>query len=199
MSPVREVPAHAIVRSQSKKGGTGLTTIHSLILFVHLAAILLLLALHGGAVAVSYALREERRPERVAALLDLSRLTFDSSRWFGRLFWFDVLAVVVTGIALMLIGGFWRHVWPWASIVVFLAIVAVMSSLGSGGMRELRRAAGLPWVVRQGFGPPTWMPAEAADATALEKALGALRVRDLTIVGAGGFLVLLWLMVYKPL
>jgi hypothetical protein len=169
------------------------------ILFIHLAAILLLLLLHGGAVAVTFALREERRPERVAALLDLSRFTFDSGSWFGRLFWLDVLAVAASGVALMVLGGFWRHLWAWASIAVFLAIMGVMSSLGSGAMREARRAAGLPWVVRQGFGPPRWMPAEAPDTAALDGVVAGLRVRELTLVGAGGFLVLLWLMVFKPL
>jgi len=176
-----------------------MNVLYPAIVFIHLASILLLLLLHGGVVAVTFALKEERRSERVAALLDLSRLTFDSSRWFGRIFWFDVIAVAASGVALMVLGGFWRHLWAWASIAVFLGIMVAMSSLGSGGMREVRRAAGLPWVVRQGFGPPRWMAAEEPDAAALDRAAGALRVRELTLVGAGGFLILLALMVFKPL
>jgi len=173
--------------------------LYLVIVFIHVASILLLLLLHGGAIAVTFALREERRPERVAALLDLSRLTFDSTRWFGRLFWFDVLAVAASGVALMVLGGFWRHVWAWASIAVFVAIMGAMSSLGRGGMREVRRAAGLPWVVRQGFGPPRWTTADTFDPAALDRAANQLRVRELTLVGAGGLLVLLGLMVFKPL
>jgi hypothetical protein len=176
-----------------------MNVLYLVIVFIHLASVLLLLLLHGGAVAVTFALREERKPERVAALLDLSRLTFDSSRWFGRLFWLDVLAVAASGVGLMVLGGFWRHLWAWASIAVFLAIMGAMSSLGSGGMREVRRAAGQPWVMRQGFGPPRWMAADALDPVALDRAAGRLRVRELTLVGAGGFAVLLALMVFKPL
>ena len=176
-----------------------MTFAYPAILFIHLAAILLLLLLHGGAMAVTFALRAERRPERLAALLDLSKMTFDSSAWFGRLFWFDLVAVAISGLALMFLSGYWRHLWVWASIIVFIAIVVLMGQLGSSAMREVRRAAGLPWVVREGFGPPKWMPAGDPDPSALDRALAAIPARGLSVVGAGGFLLLLWLMVYKPL
>lgn len=173
---------------------------YPLLLFIHLAAILLLLLLHGGAVAVAFAMRDERRPERLAALLDLSMFTFDSKRWFGRLFWLDLLAVVFSGLALMILGGFWRHAWVWASIVVFIAIIALMGSNGSGAMREVRRAAGLPWVMRSGFGPPSMMPpTEPAQPDAIAAAVTAVRTWRLALIGGGGFLILLWLMVYRPI
>ena len=173
---------------------------YPLLLFIHLAAILLLLLLHGAAVAVIFAIRDERRPERLAALLDLSMFTYDSKRWFGRLFWFDLLAVVFSGLALMILGGFWRHAWVWASILVFIAIIALMGSMGSGAMREVRKAAGLPWVMRSGFGPPSMMPpAGPAQPEAIAAAIAALGAWRLALAGGGGFLVPLWLMVYRPI
>lgn len=172
---------------------------YPLLLFIHLAAILLLLLLHGAAVAVTFAIRDERRPERLAALLDLSMFTYDSKRWFGRLFWLDLLAVAFSGLALMILGEYWRQVWAWASILVFIAIVALMGSFGSGAMREVRKAAGQPWVMRSGFGPPAMMPAEPARPDAIPAAVAALKAWRLALVGGGGFLILLWLMVYRPM
>jgi hypothetical protein len=169
------------------------------IVLIHVASILLLLLMHGGVLAVTYAVREERRPERVGALLDLSARTFDSRRTFGRIFWLDLVIVVVSGVVLMVMGGFWRHVWPWASIVIFVAIMVAMTRYGSAPMTRLRRAAGLPYVVRKGMGKPEWMEAETANPQAIDTVLAALSPGYLTAVGAGGFLILLWLMTFKPL
>lgn len=168
------------------------------IMFIHVAAILLLLLMHGGVLAATYAMRQERRPERLAALLDLSALTFDSRRTFGRIFWIDLLAVVLSGVALMALGGFWRFGWPWASIVVFVAIMVAMTRFGSGPMVDLRRATGVPWIKREGMGRPEWMAAEPVNPAGIEAALSRVRPGVLTAVGAGGFLVLLWLMMFKP-
>lgn len=168
------------------------------LVFVHVAAILLLLLMHGGVLAATYALRQERQPERLVALLDLSALTFDSRRTFGRIFWLDLLAVVFSGVALMVMGGFWRFGWPWVSIAVFAGIMIAMARFGSGPMVDLRRAAGVPWIKREGIGRPEWMPAEAVDPPGIESALTRVRPGFLTAIGAGGFLVLLWLMMFKP-
>jgi hypothetical protein len=168
------------------------------IVLVHVASILLLLLMHGGVLAVTYAVREERRPERLAALLDLSALTFDSRRPFGRIFWLDLVIVVVSGVVLMVMGGFWRHVWPWASIVIFVAIMVAMTRYGSAPMTGLRRAAGLPYVIRKGMGKPEWMEAETANPQAIDAVVAGVRPGYLSAIGAGGFLILLWLMMFKP-
>ncbi len=168
------------------------------LVFVHVASILLLLLLHGGVVAVTYALRQERKPERIAALLELSLKTFDSSRVFGRIFWIDFLVVVFSGIGLMVFGGFWRHAWPWLSIVVFIAIFAAMGAMGSGSMTEVRKAVGAPWVKRSGMKKPEKQPAGEPNPAGIEAALVGLRPGVLSAIGVGGFAVLLWLMMFKP-
>jgi len=175
------------------------TALYPWIVFIHVASILLLLLMHGGVLAVTYAIREERRPERLAALLDVSALTFDSRRPFGRIFWLDLLVVALSGIVLMVMGGFWRQAWPWISIALFVAIMVVMTLFGSGPMTDLRRAAGLPWIKRQGMRRPEWIDAETVRPEGIEAAVARARPGFLTAVGAGGFLILLWLMMFRPL
>ena len=167
------------------------------LVFVHVLSILVLLLCHGAAFTVSYVLRQERRPERIGVLLDISLASFDSRRALGRIFWFDLLVVVGSGIGLMIAGGWWRSWWPWLSVGVFIAIVLAMRQLGGGPLSRLRRSIGLPWLAA-GFGKPDWKESEAPNQKAMEAALTRLNPTALAIVGIGGFAVLLWLMMFKP-
>jgi hypothetical protein len=171
-------------------------SIYRWLVFVHVLSILVLLLFHGAAFTVTYVLRQERRPERIGVLLDLSLASFDSRRMLGRIFWIDFLVVVASGVALIVAGGWWRWWWPWLSIAIFIGIVLAMTELGRLPLAQLRRAVGLPWIA--GRGRPDWEAPEAPDQAAMEAALTRLRPTALTAVGVGGFAVLLWLMMFKP-
>jgi len=167
------------------------------LVFVHVLSILVLLLCHGAAFTATYVLRQERRPERIGVLLDLSLASFDSRRALGRIFWIDFLVVVGSGVALMIAGGWWRSWWPWLSVAVFIAIVLAMRELGGGPLSQLRRSIGLPWIAG-GFGKPDWKEPEAPSQKAMESALSRLNPTSLSVIGVGGFAVLLWLMMFKP-
>ena len=167
------------------------------LVFVHVLSILVLLLCHGAAFTVTYVLRQERRPERIGVLLDISLASFDSRRALGRIFWIDFLVVVGSGIALMIAGGWWRSWWPWLSVAVFIGIVLAMRQLGGGPLSQLRRSIGLPWLAA-GFGKPDWKESEAPNQKAMEAALTGLNPTALSVIGVGGFAVLLWLMMFKP-
>jgi hypothetical protein len=171
-------------------------SIYRWLVFIHVLSILVLLLFHGAAFTVTYVLRQERRPERIGVLLDLSLASFDSRRALGRIFWIDFLVVVASGVALMVAGGWWRWWWLWLSIVIFIAIVFAMTELGRLPLAQLRRAVGLPWIA--GRSRPDWRAPEAPDQAAMEAALTRLRPTALTAVGVGGFAVLLWLMMFRP-
>src|SRR5256885_12321093 len=96
------------------------------LVFVHVLSILVLLLCHGAAFTVTYVLRQERRPERIGVLLDLSLASFDSRRALGRIFWIDFLVVVGSGGALMIAGGWVPAWWPGLSLGGFLALVLAM-------------------------------------------------------------------------
>ena len=171
-------------------------SIYRSLVFVHVLSILVLLLCHGAAFTVTYVLRQERRPERIGVLLDLSLASFDSRRALGRIFWIDFLVVVASGVALMIAGGWWHSWWPWLSVAIFIAITVGMRQLGGLPLSQLRRSLGLPWIA--GRGKPDWRPPEAPDQVAMQAALTRLRPTALTAVGVGGFAVLLWLMMFKP-
>jgi len=167
------------------------------LVFVHVAAILTLVLLHGATVTTTYALRTERRRDRLVAILDFSLLSFDSRGLLGKIFWADLITVAVSGAVLMIAGGWWHFWWPYLSIGVFIGIVFAMSYLGRIPMQELRRALGLPWVKR-GAGKPEWEPAEPPNEPAIDVALTRLRPGALAAAGAGGLALLLWLMMFRP-
>ena len=171
-------------------------SVYRWLVFVHVLSVLMLLLLHGAVFTVTYALRQERHPERIGALLDLSLASIDSRRALGRLFTITFLVVVASGVALMIAGGWWRFWWPWLSIAVFVAILLAMTELGRLPMAKLRRAVGLPWIA--GRTKPDWQAPEPPDQAATEAALAGLRPTALTVIGVGGFAILLWLMMFKP-
>ena len=70
------------------------------LVFVHVLSILVLMLCHGAAFTVSHVLRQERRPERIGVLLDISLASFDSRRALGRIFWIDLIVVGGSGIGL---------------------------------------------------------------------------------------------------
>jgi hypothetical protein len=178
-----------------RSGYPGLSIYRGLV-YVHVLSILVLLLCHGAAFTVTYVLRQERRPERMGVMLDLSLASFDSRRAIGRIFWIDFLVVVGSGVALMIAGGWWRWWWPWLSVAIFIAITVGMRQLGGLPLSQLRRSLGLPWIA--GRGKPDWRDPEAPDSAAMQAALTRLRPNALTALGVGGFAVLLWLMMFKP-
>lgn len=167
------------------------------IVFLHVASIFTLVLLHGATVTTTYALRSERRRDRLVALLDFSLLSFDSRGLLGKIFWPSLILTAVSGVVLMIAGSWWHFWWPYLSIGVFVGIFFVMSYFGRTPMQELRRAVGLPWV-KPGAGRPVWEPAEPPNEAGIELALTRLRPGVLAAAGAGGLAILLWLMMFRP-
>lgn len=175
-----------------------MTTLYQWVIFVHVASVLLLLLVHGTALTVTNAVRGEVRRERLVALLDLSQRTFDSRHPLGRIFWLSLVAAAVSGVALMVMGNFWRQIWPWASMVLLIGAVVGMTHIGSRPMAEVRRAAGRPFIVRRGIRRPEWHEPQEADEVALSAALERVRPRALNVLGFGSFALVLWLMLFQP-
>jgi len=81
-----------------------------------------------------------------------------------------LVAAVVTGVLAGLAGHWWGQRWIWAALVLVIVMMGVMGAM-SRGYHEARQAGG---------------------AVARPNPVG------FTVVGAGGLLILLWLMVLKP-
>ena len=164
-------------------------TLYGAIVFLHASTILLFFVAHGASMAVALRLKNERDPVAARALLDLSRFAMG---WPTGIL---VTVGVVAGIAAGIMGGWLGHAWFWVSLALFVAVAGLMTPMGSGRLRAVRAAAGtVP------FNPAsrTLAPAPEPDPAELARLLDEWNPVPLAVLGLTAFLVLLWLMLFKP-
>ncbi len=138
------------------------------IVFIHIASVLGLLLVHP--VTVAFHLKEERNDVRIRELLEVTEAA-STLRW---IFFYVTLA---SGVLLGLLGSWWGTAWIWAALVIFIAIGVVMNVYGG---RTIDRIA------------------DTHDDAEMERLLARFRPGILAVTGAGGLLVILYLMLFKP-
>ncbi len=150
---------------------------------------LLFFIAHGTSMAVAFRLKRERDPVAARALLDLS--TWAMGWPTGIL----VIVGLVTGIVVGLMGGWFGQIWIWASLVLFIGVALAMTPMAASRLRAVRAAAGtVP------FNPVSRTPAPAPEPNPeeLSRLLDEWNPVPIAIMGLTAFLVLLWLMLFKP-
>ena len=157
------------------------------IVFLHIAAIFGFLLAHGSSAAVAFALRRERKPERLRALLDLSSSTLS-------VFYLALLVLLVAGIVAGFMGHWWGRGWIWLSLLVLVAMVAGMWTIGSQHYHRVRKALGMGYMEGMKFHPHV----EPATAEALDALLARGQPVLLAAIGYGGALIVAGLMWFKP-
>lgn len=162
--------------------------LYQIVVFLHVVFVLGYLLTHGVSAAVAFALKKERDLNRVRALLDLSAASYPAMLW-------TLLAIVVFGLTAAFINmAWWRMGWIWVSIVVLVVIVVLMAIYGSAVFGEIRKAVGLPYMVK---GKP--FPAEPVKSDEeVYAVLAKINPTLLLVIGYGGFAVIAWLMRVKP-
>jgi hypothetical protein len=156
------------------------------LVFVHVLSAFAFAASHGVSLYAAFRIRRERDPNRLAALLDLSAFSL-----YGVLV--SVLVLLGSGFAAgWLLGSFGRG-WFWTSVVLLVVIGGLMTPLGGMYYNRIRQALGQ----RQGLkkDQPDPVPLPPAE---LERLLETRRPEWLLLVGGGGFVVILWLMMFRP-
>jgi 4-hydroxybenzoate polyprenyltransferase len=138
------------------------------IVFIHIASVLGLLIVHP--VTVAFHLKQERNDVRIRELLEVTEAA-STLRWifFG--------LVILSGVALGFLGSWWSSAWVWAALVIFVLIGLVMNLYGG---RTIDRIA------------------DTRDDAEMERLLARFRPWILGVTGAGGLLVILYLMLFKP-
>lgn len=157
------------------------------IVYLHIAGVLLFLLGHGASANVAFALRRERNPDRIRALLDLS---LNSCIWmYGGL-----VLLLLSGIVAGFMGNHWGRGWIWAAIVIFVVLFVGMYALGSAPLGRVRQAVGLQPYRRTGQVPLGEVKSEAE----LNALLNTNQPIYVMVLGLGGLLIILWLMMFKP-
>jgi uncharacterized membrane protein len=157
------------------------------IVFLHVLGAFMFVAGHGVSMFVVFQVRRESDRGRLAALLDLSG-------WSLGLASVGLLILFVSGIVAGIVLDSWGRTWLWLALVLFIVIGILMTPVGGTYLRNLRLAVGQP--------PRGWKPGDPPPVPATDAQLVAMQATGkpvlLLALGAGGFVIILWLMMFKP-
>src|SRR5919106_3357926 len=92
--------------------------------FVHIMGAFAFLLGHGVSVAMSLALRREREPQRIQAVLGLSRVYLNVT-------YASLLVLLIAGIVAGFLGDWWGRGWIWAALAILVVLWVSMSLLGT--------------------------------------------------------------------
>jgi hypothetical protein len=157
------------------------------IVFLHLLGTFMFVAGHGVSMFVVFQVRREPDRTKLAALLDLSG-------WSLGVAGIGLLVLFVSGIIAGIVLSSWGATWLWVALALFIVIALVMTPVGGTYLRNLRVAIGQR--------PRNAKPGDADPVPVSDDQLATMRASRapelLLLLGAGGFVVILWLMMFKP-
>lgn len=157
------------------------------IIFVHVLGAFMFAAGHGVSMFVVFQVRREPDRARLASLLDLSARSLVLAG-------IGLLVVLASGILAGIVLNSFGRAWIWLSLVLFIAIGILMTPVGGTYLRNLRLAIGQ----RPGNAKPEEPDPVPVDDAQLAALQASRRPELLLLLGAGGFLVILWLMMFRP-
>ena len=155
------------------------------VVILHVFAAFMFVLGHGASAMVAFAIRAEREPARIAALLDLS------GRSIGVMY-LGLLVLLLAGIAAGIMRGWFGSGWIWAALGLLILIIVAMYAIATRYYAGLRQALGQP--ARGEANHPT-TPVSQAELVAL---LDSRRPEALAAIGIGGIAIIVWLMIAKP-
>jgi hypothetical protein len=157
------------------------------IVFLHIAGAFMFVAGHGVSMFVAFQIRKERDRLRLAALLDLSAGSLAVAG-------IGLLVLFLSGILAGIVLGSFGKWWIWISLGLLIVIAGLMNPVGTVRMGKVRAALGKR---TRNLKPADPDPVPASDAD-LEALLVSRAPETLLYLGGGGFLVILWLMMFRP-
>jgi len=163
----------------------GLVDWYPWVVLTHVLAAFGFVLSHGVSAYAAFAIRRERDPQRIGALLDLSGLGIGGM-------YAGLGILLIAGIAAAIMGNWFGQIWPWASIGLLVLIAVAMFAMGTRYYATVREAVGKSKAEPSGEPPAPMSPEE----------LGALldnrRPEALALIGLVGLGLIIWLMELKP-
>jgi len=160
------------------------------VVFLHVVGTVLFFIAHGTNMAVGFRLKREHDPARIRALLDLSSWSLGVAPSIA------LVVGVLAGIAAGIMGDWFGQAWIWIALVLLVAISGYMTPMVAARLNVMRTAAGT-----QSMNPLSKKPAAAPaghDPVELERLLDAWNPVPAATIGLGGFVIIVWLMFFKP-
>lgn len=148
--------------------------------FLHIVGVFGFLTSHGVSVAVTFQLRTERDPEKIAHLLALSGSSVKG-------LYASLGMLLLGGTVAGFLGDWWSQAWIWTSLALLVATSVAMIGLA----RPYYRRVGL--VARAKASG-----SEAVTDEQLDRLLRSGRPVAVAGIGFGALLVILYLMMFKP-
>ncbi len=142
---------------------------------------------HGASAIAAFTIREEREPQRVAALLD------QSSRSLGVTYG-SLGLLIVAGVIAGFAGAWWGSAWIWLAIGVLVVVLGAMGAIATPYYRKVRQAVG----IRSPRDPADAPPPEPMPAAELAALLKDPQPIALGLIGVIGLALIIWLMIFKP-
>lgn len=162
---------------------------YRVLVFLHVFSAFVFFFIHGATAAAMFALKRERDPRRVEGLLNIRDF---ATKWMG----IPLAVLFISGIVMGFMGRWWNQTWIWLALGVFLAISFPMSGFGRPYHDRLWHA-----LDPQGHAPPTKKETRRSQPASSEELAALLAVGRpmlLTVLGAVGLGIILWLMMFKP-
>ncbi|HVN53455.1 MAG TPA: hypothetical protein VMT46_03920 [Anaerolineaceae bacterium] len=168
--------------------GTGKMEIYRWVILLHVLFAFGFFLSHGASALAMFKLRNERSHERICAIIELCKMGEPPMI-------ISFLGILITGIAGGFIGGWWRHGWIWAALILLIAIDLLMGRYGRVYIEQIANALGMvdARATKKGV-----IPAQPASPEALATIVNAGRPGLMASVGLGGLAAIILLMTIKP-
>ncbi len=149
--------------------------------FLHIAASIGFVGIHGASIVVLYAIRGERDRTRIEGILDFSSGTATAM-------YASLAAVIGTGLWLgYVVRGWFQQPWYWLSLALLVITSVLMFFVAKPFTKRVRAACEIR---------PTGVPRVSDDE--LADILHSSRTHLITVIGVVGLALILYLMVFKP-
>ena len=157
------------------------------IVFAHVLGAFIFAAGHGVSLFVAFQVRRERDRARIGALLDASSAALAAA-------YVGLLLLFIAGIVAGIVRQSFDRWWIWVSLAGLIGIAIAMTPLGIGYFNGIRMAIGQRTRDTKATDPDP-VPVSEAELASI---LASRRPEQLLAIGGGGFLVILYLMMFKP-